>query len=473
MFHILCTAKQPRIRLKRFLGLAISATVLFIVIFHLCSSPEGTSDATAAEYVNQHHPVIRSPVHSLLLTENYSIANSSAQYRIRLDADHPGCPIPRPALVGILTTPGLESSFRRQYLREKYRELNKKLDATKRIDVKFFFGTSNNTEIMHQLNAEYAAHPDDTIITSRMEGRDEGKILDFFQYARSILYTQHPSNRHRFCKRYLYVAKSDDDSVIHLPRLSELLLSLPAPTSSSSSSSNFVGNVFHDVITQARIQISGMHGMLYLMSADLVEWINFSPIPVENVRGVEDQQVGYWFQLSKLHINWFYVGRNRFHDLMDVNPITRWFQHRITSETVVVHYCKTLQDFFRCMSGLLEEIHVNHSLFKAENAQHRLKENGLHLPLPTIKESLQHMRDFYFTSNSTMLPLAEFDHHLLHHSITVHTGVQFTDLEMSVVMREFVNMGRRGKWIETQQELRTVSVELCCRRESQRCWSRV
>ncbi|KAJ3030440.1 UNVERIFIED_CONTAM: hypothetical protein HDU68_008992 [Siphonaria sp. JEL0065] len=322
------------------------------------------------------------------------------------------------------------------------------MDPNSQIDVKFFFGTSNKTEVQHQLQSEKAAYPNDTIITTRPEGRDEGKILDFFQYARSILYTAHPIIPEKYCQRYLYVAKSDDDSVIHLPRLSNLLLGLPR------NGTHFVGNVFHDVITQARIQISGMHGMLYLMTADLVEWINFSPIPRDNVKGVEDQQVGYWFQLSKIHIDWFYVGVNRFHDLMDVNPITKWFQHRITSETIVVHYCKTLQDFFRCMSGLLEDISTQHSLFTPAAAQHRLKENGILLPLNNISVTLQSIAEKHYPNPETALPLAEFDHHLLLHSITTHTGVNLSDLEMGVVMRDFVEMGRNGVWISGEEELR-------------------
>ncbi|KAJ3297359.1 hypothetical protein HDU79_003974 [Rhizoclosmatium sp. JEL0117] len=449
--------KPPIKSLRR--GFATTASVVavtLILCFCLRSSlpitwppSSSSSDASILKPVSSQ----TAPLHSLLsfLNENYTSTrppsvHSTGELEVALDATHPGCPVPRAALIGILTTPGLENSVRRAYLRTKYKELMEGVQEEFKVDVRYFFGTSDKLETRYQLNLEKSQNPGDTVITTRIEHRDEGKILDWFTYARSQLYSPHPTLEGKFCKRYLFVGKTDDDSVVHLGKLGRLLVNI---VNTSKSATHFVGDMFYDQIGKKRTWIKGMHGMLYLMTADLVEWIVHSKVPQENLKGIEDQQVGYWLMLSNIKIDWFDVGLKRFHDLMNVNPITNTFQNEITQETIVVHYCKTLEAFFKCMAGLFEEIGPKHPLLEPTAAQTRLKQQGLFLPLTHLSETLA-----YIQSNKTTLLLAEFDHHLLYHPLLTHShrlGLPITVEDMNSMMHALQTNGSHGTSLDPLQ----------------------
>ncbi|KAI9344601.1 hypothetical protein BDR26DRAFT_857250 [Obelidium mucronatum] len=100
-----------------------------------------------------------------------------------------GCPTAKPALIGILTTA------------EQYRKQNEQLPEDQQIEIMFLLGREHSYEKRFQIQTEQSLHPTDTLITNRTENANEGKILDWFQYARSVLYTRHPTSPNQYCKR--------------------------------------------------------------------------------------------------------------------------------------------------------------------------------------------------------------------------------------------------------------------------------
>ncbi|KAJ3025054.1 UNVERIFIED_CONTAM: hypothetical protein HDU68_007519 [Siphonaria sp. JEL0065] len=157
------------------------------------------------------------PSYSLLIQKNSSVS---------LNLENFGCPLPKPALIGVLSVLQQNNTARRNYLRQKYTEMNTNLLPSEQIDVKFIFGRPSSKEEVIQLNLEREINPNDTIITNRLEGVNNGKSVDWFRIARNLVYVPHPNQEGRWCRKYLAVAKTDDDTVISVPRASKLFLSL-------------------------------------------------------------------------------------------------------------------------------------------------------------------------------------------------------------------------------------------------------
>ncbi|KAI9344633.1 hypothetical protein BDR26DRAFT_857314, partial [Obelidium mucronatum] len=258
-----------------------------------------------------------------------------------------GCPRKKPALIGILTTTDPLNTARRQILRKKYSEINRSLAESNndQIDVVFFFGTPMTVEGKRLLQAEQLKYPEDVVVANIPELRDDGKILEWFLWARDYMYSPHDVQHGEWCPKYRYIGKGDDDSVIHLERLSRLLRHLPA-----SNSVDFVGCYFENMIRG--FIVKGMSGMLYLLSWELVEWIKYSPIPRTDLHGIEDIQVAVWLQKSKINLSYQQVPNNQFHDYRYSKKPYNWYDREITNETVVVHYCKQVEALRECVDQL-------------------------------------------------------------------------------------------------------------------------
>ncbi|KAJ3294006.1 hypothetical protein HDU79_011679 [Rhizoclosmatium sp. JEL0117] len=166
------------------------------------------------------------------------------------------------------------------------------------------------------------------------ENMNLGKSLDWFLHARSILYTRHPTTKNHYCLRYKFIGKSDDDTVIHLPRLSTFLKTLHPQKS------HYIGRSFNDAY---------MSGMFYLLTPDLTEWIHHSPIPKQNRKGHEDRQVGVWFVRGNITWGIYLAKTFTFHDLEEAPNI---FARKSTRESVAVHWCKDGPKMFRCIADL-------------------------------------------------------------------------------------------------------------------------
>ncbi|KAI9330051.1 hypothetical protein BDR26DRAFT_712918 [Obelidium mucronatum] len=211
-----------------------------------------------------------------------------------------GCPKPKQALIAVFTTASAQDAEKRQLLRQIYQDWNKELEGHDQIDVRFYFGNGVDYNSDMALAAEQALFDDVVVMEEAVEHRDNGKILEWFKYARSVLYSRHPSKDSNYCLRYRFIGKGDVDAVIHIKRLSRILSGL-------SDDSRYIGRSF--VVPHYH-----MTGMLYLVTSDIVEWINFSPIPKQHLNGVEDVQVGKWLLESKIHFKKA-EQYNRFHDL--------------------------------------------------------------------------------------------------------------------------------------------------------------
>ncbi|KAJ3242334.1 hypothetical protein HDU81_005087 [Chytriomyces hyalinus] len=267
----------------------------------------------------------------------FPVLENTTLSHLELDVSSAGCPPMKQALIGILSVPKFANTARRNYLRQIYSTLNSKLPHDQQIDFVFVFGRGLNPESQTQLRLEQTIFPQDTIITQRKEGRDDGMIFDWFQAARKLAFSPHPTRVGEWCQKYRYFGKSDDDALVHVERLSRLLASFPQ------GQANFVGR--HAL--KDHLHMTHMTGMLYLVTADILEWMFHSPIPKENLKGMEDVQVGKWLVLGAIEASWIDVG-TKFHNL----PEAQYFQKPVTNETAVVHWCKSETQFFKCVNQL-------------------------------------------------------------------------------------------------------------------------
>ncbi|KAJ3066341.1 hypothetical protein HDU98_010364 [Podochytrium sp. JEL0797] len=187
------------------------------------------------------------------------------------------------------------------------------------------------------MDMELRAHPDDSVSWGRKEGKDNGKSLDWFVWSRNVSYFEHPVLTDVWCPRYAFIGKTDDDTVIHVPRLSRFLLELEAHDA-------YIGREVHNF----------MLGFLYLFSTNLVEWIVESPIPRANAVGHEDKLVREWFAAGNLtHTR---VHTDLIHNSEAARGDARNRPHirKVDDQSIAVHYCKSREEFFGCMQELYE-----------------------------------------------------------------------------------------------------------------------
>ncbi|ORY52322.1 hypothetical protein BCR33DRAFT_845516 [Rhizoclosmatium globosum] len=311
----------------RFILLALGALALILV-----SSIATGSLQNQPRYI--HHLNHFSSAGGIKAPTNATVSVNAETGKLAMQEFSEDCPPPKAALIGVMTTTSDASSNRRNLLREIYRNANPSPTDAEQIDFVYVFGNGKSWEAEYQLTMEEIAHPSDTIITEREENMNDGKTYDWFNLSRGMLYTEHPVRKNEFCLRYRFVGKTDDDAIIHVPRLSKLLLQLPI------SESHFVGRALDFYMT----------GMLYLLSADIVEWIHTSPIPAKNAVGHEDMQTGVWLQkgLPKADIK-HHDQKELFHDLEESHNVPR---HRSHDKSIVIHWCKDIARFFRCYGDL-------------------------------------------------------------------------------------------------------------------------
>ncbi|KAJ3077412.1 hypothetical protein HDU98_000062 [Podochytrium sp. JEL0797] len=248
---------------------------------------------------------------------------------------------------------------------------------------------------------ELAMHPQDTIVTDREEGMNNGKVYDWFKHARTLMYTPHPTRPQKFCKRYLYAGKGDDDEMINLPVLSHRV------REAEEKKSHWLG-AFMYVEDEKYGDLWFSHGMLYLASAAVTEWMYFSSIPLleGNLEGPEDHQFAYLMRESGIHYrdsNW-----------------EGWYKETHTrqlvdAETIVYHNCKTVGLFFRCLTAF-DSVDIHHPLLQLENAQTRIHQLGLTTSTSCISKTMTSVRQ---TLDSRTIPLAELDHLLIQTTLQV------------------------------------------------------
>ncbi|KAJ3070267.1 hypothetical protein HDU98_006706 [Podochytrium sp. JEL0797] len=356
---------------------------------------------------------VSQPPHSLLISEPN---DTTGKHKLSLQSA-PGCPIPKPALIGILSTTDPLNTARRALLRDRYTKVTQTQPAHEQIDIVYFFGIPRTNETRVALQLEQRAFPHDVVVADIPESRDSGKILEWFAYAREKrMYSPHPTVKGAWCSNYMYVAKGDDDSVFHLERLSNLVRNqLPAGT-------NYVGTYSEDLYNG--FVMTGMVGLLYLMSPELVEWITHSPIPKQNLEGIEDVQVAIWLQKSGAQYSLVKMDPNVFHDYAFSKKQYMYYDFPITVATVVVHYCKEIGDMKSCIAQVYDnapppydETFTRSSITTLPTTWkdiHTLS-HTLNLPLPP--DAAQHI----FSETSHHLRLQEYKPHLLYYLIRERT----------------------------------------------------
>ncbi|KAI9330046.1 hypothetical protein BDR26DRAFT_871745 [Obelidium mucronatum] len=306
------------------------------------------------------------------------------------------CPPPKAALIGIFTTSEPTSAEKRTLLRQLYRSINNnnaQVPIHQQIDFRFVFGNAKTFDMDYEIAVEEMLFPNETVVFEALEDRDSGKILDWFRWVREHMYepiaVQEGRQRwwwlwgkgqeqqyqeqpqYKWCLKYQYVGKGDEDAVFELTRLGKKLFEISRlGRRGMFSTSAFIGRIFPTPWIH-------MTGMLYLLSADIVEWINFSPIPVENLAGVEDIQVGKWLLEGGFYYRELQQGLH-FHDLEESH---QWSPGPIKDYSTVVHWCKDMARMYRCISGLFHNHtiapEVAHRLTLPTNLATRIKRFGL------------------------------------------------------------------------------------------------
>ncbi|KAJ3030439.1 UNVERIFIED_CONTAM: hypothetical protein HDU68_008991 [Siphonaria sp. JEL0065] len=420
-------------------GFGVSLVVVLALLqMRLVAEPESesvrttTTDAQSDNFAAESLVVLHSkpPPHSQLVVTSDKTA---------VLPSHPNCPSPRPALIGILTISDDLNSLRRQFLREQYRAQNALLSDDHKIDFMFLLGREKDYEKRYQIQTEQQLHPFDTLITNRTESKDEGKIYDWFHYARSVMYSKHPSIPNAYCKRYSFVGKAEDDETINVPVLSEALRAL------NSSNSHFVGYpVAVEQTLKLHKNLPKMHGMLYFVNAEMVEWISFSDIPKSNLVGPESHQVSKWLHKSGINIqivNW----RTKYHE---TTHAISFENQPISKNTIVVHPCKHM--FFTCMSYMFERISADHDFMDLETASSHLESLSLTFPQAIIQQSLIYMHNVFLQRDPTTptISLPEFEYGLLHYTLKLHLtqslGISLSDATTSTVILHILNLNRIG-----------------------------
>ncbi|ORY51796.1 hypothetical protein BCR33DRAFT_396235 [Rhizoclosmatium globosum] len=275
---------------------------------------------------------------------------NSSTNALEMDYFPNDCPIPKMGLVGVFTTTKRDSEHRHVLLREHYRKINANLSIGLQFDIKFVYGDAKNWENEYELATNELLFPDDTIVLEQEENMDDGKTLQWFLYARDMMYEKHPT-RETICPRYRFIGKTDEDTIIHLPRLSNILNKLPK------NQSHYVGSelpldvpfVVEKFNFQKSPNGSFMIGMLYLLTIDIVEWIKHSPIPLQHTKGYEDRMVGTWLREGNLSNTVNYAHQHGFHFREE---ITYAPHGRATPDSVAIHFCKTSIAFHRCLCDL-------------------------------------------------------------------------------------------------------------------------
>ncbi|CAK9143447.1 unnamed protein product [Ilex paraguariensis] len=213
-------------------------------------------------------------------------------------------------LIGILTRP--DGYDRRHFLRLIYGIQSSPIAE---IDVKFVFCNLTKAEQRVFIALEILRFKD-IIILDCYENMNSGKTYTYFSSLPRIL-----------SRRYDYVMKADDDVFL---RLAPLALSLqPRPRLDL-----YYGFVVPCPSMDPFVQY--MSGMGFVLSWDLVEWIESSNIPVNYTYGPEDKLVGLWLNMGN-------KAKNRFSNkpaMYDYPGTNGRCSHELIPETVAVHRLK-------------------------------------------------------------------------------------------------------------------------------------
>ncbi|WOL19729.1 beta-1,3-galactosyltransferase pvg3-like [Canna indica] len=236
-------------------------------------------------------------------------------------------------LIGILTVP--DSYERRHLVRHAYALQSNNLAGAAEIDVRFVFCNLTKDE-QHVLVAMEIMLYDDIIILNCTENMDDGKTYTYFS-----------SLPHLFDEStYDYVMKTDDDTYFRLDNLAESLRRLPRE------------DVYYGFLTPCHNRRSPtryMSGMGYVLSWDLVEWIERAETPRKRQVGTEDVTTGSWLREGGRGRRVFDMGTAMYDYMEEPRLCSR---HEFVPGTIAVHklksnlrWARTLE-YFNVTAGL-------------------------------------------------------------------------------------------------------------------------
>ncbi|KAJ3071473.1 hypothetical protein HDU99_002405 [Rhizoclosmatium hyalinum] len=217
--------------------------------------------------------------------------------------------------------------------------------------------------------------------------------------ARNLMYTPHPTKAGRYCQKYTFIGKGDDDEAINLRALVRHI-----KTAKKENVPQLAGfMMYEDAEFKERVWYA--HGMLYFGSPELVEWIHTSPIPQEQPELLalpEDHVFGYLLRESKI-----YMKRTEWRPYYFETHKDEWM---VTDDTIIAHPCKALDSFFRCMT-LFDRVTQDHPLLIPENAKLRLEHLGLLATDEVVNQTIKKVKEAI--NKEPMFIMAQFNRLLL------------------------------------------------------------
>lgn len=170
----------------------------------------------------------------------------------------------------------------------------------------------------------------DIVLLNVTENMNDGKTFTWFKWTFDTMFPKTPSVR--------FVAKLDEDEYFNPVSLAADLDTIW---------SQYDGQRIYyglDVPYQS-VPFRYMSGMGIFLSREIVEWVSTSQIPLKNLHGHEDQQVGKWFYLGNYTVRHVNAGRKKFHDWLGKPKAWNAYMNRISPASIIIHRCVTVNDF--------------------------------------------------------------------------------------------------------------------------------
>ncbi|KAJ3067533.1 hypothetical protein HDU98_009237 [Podochytrium sp. JEL0797] len=273
-----------------------------------------------------------------------------------------------------MTTTSTQSTINRQYLRSSYATRNKQIaNPLERFEFKFVYGAGRNEEEVEARAFESVLFPDDTVILDIPENMDNGKTFHWLRMSRKFLYTRHPKDLDAYCSRFNFVGKGDDDTIIHVPRLSRFFQTV------STTQLNYIGTY----------DMGYMTGLLYLLSSPLTEYITVADHEWSNANkvGYEDRVTGNLIQHTELKVNNVYSVK-KMHDHYD-SP--NWDVGFTTFETMALHWN---HDIYHFLKGF-RDLYGSDGVDTEEAVMRFIKDKGYLLDPEDLESILKEFRGAY------------------------------------------------------------------------------
>ncbi|XP_068649165.1 beta-1,3-galactosyltransferase pvg3-like [Aristolochia californica] len=294
---------------------------LFVAICFLCFF-------TSVNQINLHH-VMKQSASALFFTNNLQMPPAACDTS---EAQNPSSPPPAfRLLIGILTRP---DQYRlRNLLRLVYRT---QMPVAAEIDVKFVFCNLNKDD-QKTLVALEIMYYDDIIILNCTENMNNGKTYTYFS-SLSYMFSGTRNSSGSSSRPYDYVMKADDDIYIRLGPLVEALNPLPRE------------DLYYGFTIPCREMNPVNHymsGMGYVLSWDLVEWIQSSDIPKNHTDGPEDKVLGEWLQMGARGKNRYNAKPAMYDYPIDVER--NKCERELSPDTIAVHRLKSQEKWIKTL----------------------------------------------------------------------------------------------------------------------------